>query len=233
MWQIAHCIKGLGEAAKAFDVPVVSGNVSLYNQTQGQGIHPTPLLAVVGLLADVHKAVPSHFRRPGDAIFLVGATNPNDVGGSAYLATVHSIERGALPPLDYALELATCNGIRALIDAGLLSSCHDLSEGGLGIALAECCFKDYEAPLGAHLTLSHNNARPDGILFAETGARFLISCAPEKAKAVREKLSSLGLTIGGHGTVGGTTIKVEGLAEIDAKSAFDAWFTGLDKTFKA
>ena len=232
MYQIAHCIKGLGEAARAFDVPVVSGNVSLYNQTQGQGIQPTPTLAVVGLLEDVHRAVPSHFRRSGDTILVIGATNPNEVGGSAYLATTHGIERGALPKLDYALERTTCDGIRALINAKLLASCHDISEGGLGIALAECCFKDYDAPLGAHLTLASNGGRPDGVLFAETGARFIVSCASENTAAVKAKLSALGLTVGGEGKVGGSTITVEGIAEIDAAKAFKTWFTGLDQIFE-
>jgi phosphoribosylformylglycinamidine synthase len=233
MWQIAHCIKGLGEAARAFEVPVVSGNVSLYNQTQGQGIQPTPLLAVVGLMDDVHKAVPSHFKRAGDAILLVGETDPTEIGGSAYVATVHKIERGALPALDYTLERTTCNGIRALIDAGLLSSCHDISDGGLGIALAECCFKDYEAPLGATLKLATSSGRPDGLLFAESGARFIVSCSPNNVAAVKEKLTSQGLTIGGEGTVGGTTIQVEGVAEIDLTAGFDAWFKGLDQIFEA
>ena len=233
MWQIAHCIKGLGEAARAFDVPVVSGNVSLYNQTQGQGIQPTPLLAVVGLMDNVHKAVPSHFKRAGDEILLIGSTNPQEIGGSAYLATVHKIERGALPLLDYKLERKTCDGIRALIDAGLLTSCHDISDGGLGIALAECCFKDYEAPLGAKLTLSNSSGRPDGLLFAESGARFIVSCSPENAAAMKTKLSALGLTVGGEGTVGGSTIKVEGVAEIDVAKGFEAWFKGLDKIFEA
>jgi len=233
MYQIAHCIKGLGEAARAFDVPVVSGNVSLYNQTQGQGIQPTPTLAVVGLLEDVHRAVPSHFKRSGDTILLVGATNPHEIGGSAYLATVHGIERGELPKLDYTLERSTCDGIRTLIDEKLLSSCHDISEGGLGIALAECCFKDYEAPLGAQLTLISSAGRPDGLLFSETGARFIVSCSPKNTETVKAKLSTLGLTIGGEGTVGGSTIKVEGVAEIDAAKAFKAWFTGLDQIFEA
>lgn len=233
MYQIAHCIKGLGEAARAFEVPVVSGNVSLYNQTQGQGIQPTPTLAVVGLLDDVHKAVPSHFQRSGDTILLVGSTDPSEVGGSAYLATVHGIERGALPKLDYSLERQTCDGIRSLVDARLLASCHDISEGGLGVALAECCFKDYEAPLGASLTLANSSGRPDGLLFAETGARFIVSCSPENTGAVKAKLSALGLTVSGEGNVGGTTIKVEGIAEIDAAKAFKAWFTGLDQIFEA
>jgi len=233
MWQIAHCVKGLGEAASAFGVPVVSGNVSLYNQTHGQGIQPTPLVAVVGLLEDVKRAVPSHFRRAGDVVFLIGATNPQEIGGSAYLSTIHGIERGKLPALDYALERRACDAVRSLIDAGLLISCHDLSEGGLGVALAESCFKDYEAPLGATLTLTTKSGRPDGVLFAETGARFLVSCSQENASAVRAKISSLGITLGGEGSVGGVTIKVEGIAEIDATRGFSAWFTGLDHIFES
>jgi phosphoribosylformylglycinamidine synthase len=233
MWQIAHCIKGLGEAARAFSVPVVSGNVSLYNQTQGQGIQPTPLLAVVGLMSDVHNAVPSHFRRSGDVVFLIGQTDPSEIGGSAYLATVHNQERGALPKLDYELEQKTCNFIRELVNTQLLVSCHDLSEGGLGIALAESCFRDYEAPLGASLTPFLKNARPDGLLFSESGARFLVSCAPDKAATVRQLIRDAGLSIGGEGVVGGSSITVEGFASVDVTTAFQAWRSGLEEIFGA
>lgn len=233
MWQIAHSIKGLGEAARAFDVPVVSGNVSLYNQTQGRGIQPTPTLAVVGLLDDANKAVPAHFQREGDQIFLIGETNPQEIGGSAYLATVHGIERGALPAINYELERKTCDGIRSLIAAGLLSSCHDLSDGGLAIALAECCLHDYSAPKGVSLTLHERHGRDDGVLFAETGARFLVSCTPEKSATVREKITSLGLTISGEGVIGGARITVEGIASIDLKDAFTAWSSGLEQIFEA
>ena len=233
MWQIAHCIKGLGEAARAFSVPVVSGNVSLYNQTQGQGIQPTPLLAVVGLMNNVHLAVPSHFRRSGDVILLIGQTDPSEIGGSAYLSTVHNQDRGALPKLDYELEQKTCDFIRELVSTQLLISCHDLSEGGLGIALAESCFRDYEVPLGASLTPFLKNARPDGLLFSESGARFLISCAPDKAAKVRQLIRDAGLSIGGEGSVGGSSITVEGIASIDVTTAFQAWRSGLEEIFGA
>ena len=233
MWQIAHCIKGLGEAARAFSVPVVSGNVSLYNQTQGQGIQPTPLLAVVGLMNNVHLAVPSHFRRSGDVILLIGQTDPSEIGGSAYLSTVHNQDRGALPKLDYELEQKTCDFIRELVSTQLLISCHDLSEGGLGIALAESCFRDYEVPLGASLTPFLKNARPDGLLFSESGARFLVSCAPDKAATVRQLIRDAGLSIGGEGSVGGSSITVEGIASIDVTTAFQAWRSGLEEIFGA
>ena len=239
MWQIAHSIAGLGEAARAFDIPVVSGNVSLYNQTRsqgqthGQGIQPTPLLAVVGLLDDVSKARPAQFNAPLDVVFLIGTTSEDDLGGSAYLAQIHKIEKGALPALDYALEQRTCNCVRKLIAQELLVSCHDLSQGGLALALAESCFKDYEAPLGVSLELFQKNQRPDVTLFAESGARFLVSVSPKDAATVRSVIAAAGLTISGEGVVGGSLINIEGVAQIPKDTAFKCWFNGLDQLFEA
>ncbi len=232
MWQIAHSVKGLGEAARAFNIPVVSGNVSLYNQTHGQGIQPTPLLAVVGLLEDVSCAVPSQFQRDGDAIFLVGETKSDDLGGSAYLAEIHGIERGKLPSLDYALEQKTCDTIRSLSRSKLLQSCHDLSQGGLAVAFAEACFNDYTAPKGATLTLVNRQVRGDVALFSESGARFIISCSPEKADELRTVMTSAGLVIAGEGRVGGTSITIEDIATLSAAGAFQKWFGGLDEIFR-
>jgi phosphoribosylformylglycinamidine synthase II len=233
MWQIAHSIKGLGEAARAFDVPVVSGNVSLYNQTHGQGIQPTPLLAVVGLLNDASKAVGSTFKNDGDVVFLLGETKESDLGGSSYLAEIHRLERGALPELNYERETRACDCIRALIDKQLLSSCHDLSQGGLAISLAEACFSDYLPPRGVSLTPAANaSIRGDALLFSESGARFLISCSPSQADAVRKLIAEHSITISAEGTVGGNTIEVKGIAAIPAATAFQAWHNGLDQLFK-
>ena len=233
MWQIAGSIKGLGEAARAFGIPVVSGNVSLYNQTHGQGIHPTPLLALVGLLDDVTKAVPSQFRAAGDHVLLLGETRESDLGGSAYLAYQHGAERGELPALDYEAEKRACDLVRKLIDERLINSCHDLSEGGLGVALAECCFSDYEAPLGAKLSLSHKNLRPDAALFSESGARFLVSVSPANLEKVKAAAKAAQVAIGGEGSVGGPTIEVTGIAAIPAEAAYRSWFNGLEQLFEA
>jgi len=233
MWQIAESIKGLGEAARAFEIPVISGNVSLYNETNGVGIQPTPLLALVGLIEDVSRSVPSHFQDNGDVILLIGTTNESELGGSAYLSELHAIERGALPQLNYTLERSTCQAITTLISQGVLKSCHDLSQGGLGVALAECCFRDYDEPCGARIRVTQQVMRPDAFLFAETGARFIVSCAPEKLSEVRQSCLELGLTITAEGAVGGTTIAVDGIAELDAHTAFKAWFGGLSTLFEA
>ena len=232
MWQIAHSIKGLGEAARAFDIPVVSGNVSLYNQTHGQGIQPTPTLAVVGLLNDASKAVASTFKADGDVVFLIGETRESDLGGSAYLAEVHSIERGELPALDYDLEKRSCDAVRALIDAKLLQSCHDLSQGGLGVALAEACFSDYLPPRGVTVKLARTQIRKDAALFSESGARFLISCKPEHAASVRSMITTHGLSITAEGVVGGHSITIDGVAQISSQDGFKAWYHGLDELFK-
>jgi phosphoribosylformylglycinamidine synthase II len=233
MHQIAESIKGLGESARAFNIPVVSGNVSLYNETNGVGIQPTPLLALVGLLEDTTKAVSSTFKNEGDTILLIGSNDESNIGGSAYLAEIHKLERGALPELNYTLEQNTCDCVRTLIDKRLLNSCHDLSQGGLGSALAESCFRDYQAPQGATLTLTAPVNRKDAALFNESGARFLVSCSPTNAAAVKELVAKAGLAISGEGVVGGTSITVSGVAAIDPREAFKAWFNGLDAIFEA
>jgi phosphoribosylformylglycinamidine synthase len=233
MWQIAESIKGLGEAARAFSIPVISGNVSLYNQTNSEGIQPTPLLALVGLIDDCNQSAPSQFQNDGDTVLLIGRTNEGEIGGSAYLAEVHGVERGALPALDYELEQKTCAAVRELINHGFLRSCHDLSQGGLGAALAESCFRDYQRPLGVTLTPAATPSRPDCFLFSESGARFLVSCAPETAEKVKEICRQNGLNISAEGVVGGDMISVKGVAAINSKTAFDSWFGGLTQLFEA
>jgi len=229
MWQIAESIKGLGEAARSFEVPVISGNVSLYNETNGEGIQPTPLLAVVGLIDNCNRSTPSHFQREGDVVLLIGQTDEKEIGGSAYPAELHGMERGALTRLDFTLERGTCDLIRETIKRDLITSCHDLSQGGLGAALAECCFRDYQKPLGVKLNTLHDVRRPDCFLFSESGARFLVSCSPENAQRVKDLCQEHGMAISAEGVVGGDTIGVTGVAEIEAQGAFGAWFNGLSR----
>lgn len=233
MYQIAECIRGLGEGARALEVPVVSGNVSLYNETNSQGILPTPLLAVVGLIDDVTKATSATFKQDGDVILLVGKNDESNVGGSTYLAEIHKTEAGALPELNYELERKSCDCMRALIDKRLLQSCHDLSQGGLGVTLAESCFREYQAPLGASITLSQQPRRKDAALFNESGARFLVSCTPKNLAAVKEMIAQHSLTISAEGVVGGDTIAVKGVAEVSLAAAHRVWHTGLDAIFEA
>ena len=233
MWQIAQSIEGLGEAARAFDVPVVSGNVSLYNETNGSGIQPTPTLAVVGLLDDASLAIGSQFQSPGDIVLVIGDTKEGELGGSEYAALQYALENGALPSIDYSLEHRTCTVVRELISQRLLLSAHDISQGGLGVALAECCFKDYSHPLGVTIQPIVATKRADAYLFAETGARFIVSFSVKNEGVVREALTKAKLPVSCEGVVGGDEITVKGVSSLSATAAFSAWWGGLDTLFEA
>ncbi len=166
---------------RAFGTPVTGGNVSLYNQNPQGAIDPTPTVGMVGLLADVTKAVPSHFRSAGDAILLLGETRGH-LGGGAYWAEVLDTVGGAPPPVDLAAELALQHFLADAADAALLRSAHDLSDGGLSVALAECCIGGpwATASFGATIDLGHHgdNVPDTGWFFGEDGARALVSCDP-------------------------------------------------------
>jgi phosphoribosylformylglycinamidine synthase len=233
MWQIAQCIAGLGDAARKFDVPVVSGNVSMYNETNGKGILPTPLLAVVGLLDDVTVSIGSHFKESGDAVILLGKTDESELGGSEYLSQQYGIEKGALPSLTIEAEIKNSSLVRELIKARLLVSAHDLSAGGLGVSLAEACFSDYSRAVGVTLTPSRPITRPDAYLFSESGARYLISCKAENLAKVKELIETHGVEISAEGTVGGEYISIPGVASINSVEARNVWWSGLDGLFTA
>src|SRR5208282_3629846 len=136
MGQLVGCIEGIGEAARALDFPIVSGNVSLYNETSGVGILPTPTIGGVGLVADVAATASLAFKRAGDAVLLIGGA-PSWLGRSAYLATICGRDEGAPPPVDLAAERLNGALVAALIGDGKASAVHDLSDGGLAVALAE------------------------------------------------------------------------------------------------
>lgn len=228
MWQFAEAVKGLGDAARAFGVPVVSGNVSLYNETKGKAIYPTPQIAMVGLIEDASLAVDTGFMKAGDVIFVIGETREEDLGGTEYVAIVAGIEKGRLPNLNYDLEISTGDVVRELVQQELLISCHDVSTGGLAVALAECCFSRHGL-IGASLAVEEYEGRTDALLFAETGARYIISCEAENADQVRSHIEGAGLTVGLSGVVGGDQIVIKEIAGVSLAAAYEEWNTGLER----
>jgi phosphoribosylformylglycinamidine synthase II len=230
MWQIAESIRGLGEAARAFEVPIISGNVSLYNETNNQAILPTPEIAMVGLINDASLCVTSHFKNEGDLILLIGQTDENEIGGSEYLAWRYGLEQGKLPILDYDLELKTADCIRELINQRLLNSCHDLSSGGLAVALAEACFSRYNS-IGASLEVKGQIKRPDLFIFSESGARYLVSIKKSDQEKVLKIIGKADLVISAQGNVGGKTITINGIASLDLSASYSSWQKGLEFLF--
>jgi phosphoribosylformylglycinamidine synthase len=148
MWAFSEVIDGMAEACKAFDTPVISGNVSFYNETEGRGILPTPVIGMVGLIEDVRKVIQPGFKNAGDCIALLGATR-DDLSISEYAVFEASQDDGRVPVLDLKAELAVQTACLRAAAAGLLRSAHDCSDGGLAVALAECCFSSLNRPRSA------------------------------------------------------------------------------------
>ena len=209
MGQFVGCLEGIGEACRALDFPIVSGNVSLYNETQGAGILPTPAIGGVGLVSDVSAAVGIGFRSAGEAIVLVGATE-GWLGQSAWLASVCGREEGAPPPVDLAAERRNGDFVRSLILEGKATAVHDLSEGGLAVAIAEMAMA---GRLGAEVRdLPAGPAH--AILFGEDQARYLFTCAHGAAAGVVRQAEAAGVPAMLLGVVGGDTLQLPGEAPI-------------------
>src|SRR6185295_7154168 len=139
MWQLVEAIEGIAEACRALDVPITGGNVSLYNETDGSAIYPTPIIGVVGLIDDASRVQTRTFKGAGDAVILLGEDR-GELGGSEYLKTIHGLVRGDAPALDLAREAALLKVVTGAAAEGLLRSAHDCSDGGIAVTLAECCF---------------------------------------------------------------------------------------------
>ncbi|MEP6589575.1 MAG: phosphoribosylformylglycinamidine synthase subunit PurL [Gemmatimonadota bacterium] len=204
-FQFSEACRGISDACRAFDTPVTGGNVSLYNQNPRGAIDPTPTIGMVGLLPDITTAVPSHFSVEGDAILLLGGTTGH-LGGSAYWAEVLDATVGAPPPVDLAAERQLQEVLIAGAAQRLLRSAHDLSDGGLAVALAECCIGGpwatgtwaADVDLGRHADAVSN----EGWLFGEEGARALVSCAPEHVAALQRLGHDRGIPVHFLGLVG-------------------------------
>jgi len=248
MWQIAECIRGLGDAARAFNVPVVSGNVSLYNETKGEPILPTPTLAVVGLVNDVTTCVQSSFRKQiagssNDHVLVIGSAAGATLSGSLLSEVCGLNFAPGLPMLVYDDEVRVCNTVRELVRSRLLLSCHDVSDGGLAATLSECCF---ENQVGASIamnsiamnSLAMNDAINDSdtanlnaIAFAEGGCRFVVSCTEAAMAEVFTLLQNRGVQVLARGRVGGTQIEISTVLTVPLSDAYKHWSTGLDELF--
>ena len=204
MGQFVDCVRGIGEAASALDFPIVSGNVSLYNETQGRGILPTPSIGGVGLIDDVAKSIGIAFAREGDAIILVGDTT-GWLGQSMYLWQVCGREEGAPPPVDLVAERRNGDNVRALILSGHLNACHDLSDGGLATALAEMAMAGC---MGAKIDAAPAGVPAHAYWFGEDQARYLVTCAPQDAQGVLDALAGAGAPAAKIGTTGGDALQL-------------------------
>jgi phosphoribosylformylglycinamidine synthase len=221
MGQFACAIMGMADACTALDFPVVSGNVSLYNETEGKPILPTPTIGAVGVIEDIAHAVGSRITQAGLGIVLIGETR-GWLGQSLYLRELHGREDGAPPPVDLAAERANGDFVRGQIAIGRVEACHDLSDGGLLVALAEMCIG---GGTGVEITQPAGNEAPSHAFFyGEDQARYLI--ASGSADEVIEAAEAAGVPVALLGYSGGPALVVKGLLSLplsDIKAAHEAW----------
>ncbi len=184
-WQFKNCVEGIVHACKFFNLPVVSGNVSFYNESQKSAIHPTPTIGMIGIIDDIKRVCTQNFKKENEIIILLGL-GKEELGGSEYLKEVHKLIKGEPPELDLRLEKAVGQTALKAIKKGLVSSAHDCSEGGLAVALAECCISNKENMLGAVIDNLDFTGRKDAILFGESQSRIILSCGREYVGKVRD-----------------------------------------------
>jgi phosphoribosylformylglycinamidine synthase len=227
-WQLREAVKGVAEACRAIGTPVTGGNVSLYNESPVGVVDPTPTIAMVGMIDDEEHITTQWFKDEGDVIILVGQIG-DELGGSRYLKVCHGLKAGPPPHIDLAHELKVQNAVLALIRAGLVKSAHDCSEGGLAVALVECCFNPGRL-FGADITLNADDTPATTVLFNESQSRIVISVAAADLENVMSILRQNGVRFEQLGRVGGDRLRIQ-LNERDfawqIADLYDDWFNAI------
>lgn len=205
MWQFVQAVEGMAEAGKVLETPVVSGNVSLYNETEGKGVYPTPTIVMVGVIDDVENAVTSTFKQAGSTVYLLGE-NTDEIGGSEYLSYIHGQESGLPPVINLENEKKLINFLVEAASEKLMLAAHDTAEGGLAVAISEMCFG--EELMGVRINLE-DDIRTDHLLFAESTARVVTEVCGTKTAAFEQLANKHGVKITNIGTVDGDHIVIK------------------------
>ena len=243
-WQLREAVEGIAEACRAFGTPVTGGNVSLYNESPAGVVDPTPTIAMVGLIDDEKHITTQWFKEPGDLIILVGrgigfqpTSDRRDadatlLGGSQFLRVCHGLKIAPAPHVDLVHEIKVQNAVRDLIREGLVKSAHDCSEGGLAVAVAECCFNP-EKLLGADLNLKAADTPATTVLFDESQSRIVISVARADLEKTVSLLREQGVLFQELGEVGGDTLSIRVNGETfrwQVADLYDDWWNAIRRT---
>jgi len=226
-WTFHESVRGLSDACRAFGVPVISGNVSFYNESFGSPIYPTPTVGLVGVLDDVSKHCTLAFKAEGDVVVLLGETE-NEIGGSEYLKLAHGVVSGRPPALDLELEMAVQATVLAAIDEGILRSAHDCSEGGLAVTLAECCMA---GGVGADVHIGDDLPKYAS-MFSETQSRIVVTTAPGDAERLVELALANEIPYAVLGTVGGDRLNIEGTVNLTLEQMRYSWEPALERALE-
>jgi phosphoribosylformylglycinamidine synthase len=238
MWQLAEAIAGIGEACRALDVPITGGNVSLYNETDGRAIYPTPIIGVVGLLDDVDRVLTRRFQESGDIVILLGEGR-GELGGSEYLKLAHNLVQGFPPAIDLRVERALQDLLVALANDRLIRSAHDCADGGLAVTLAECCFgaggSGVEVSIDAVNVSRAAMTNEAAALFGESASRVVVSTTSDNVADVLQRAAAAGVPARVIGETGGNRLRIAvgGTVVVDlaVDEAERTWSTVIERVF--
>ena len=222
-YQLKECIRGMARACRQLNVPVISGNISLYNETKDKAIYPTPVVGMVGLIEDVDRHCTNSFKDEGDVVFLLGSQDEGGLAGSEYLEVMHGSIAGR-PFINLSLEKRVQQCCLSLIKEGIIKSAHDCSDGGLAVALAECCLAGDVGFRGVWGI----QGRIDAALFGELQSRIIVSVAPTRAIELEGRAAQERIGLRKLGVVGGKRLIIEGLVDVPLEQMAMMWHNGLD-----
>jgi phosphoribosylformylglycinamidine synthase len=223
-WTFHEAVQGLADACRFFGIPVISGNVSFYNESFGHAIYPTPVIGIVGVVEDIARVATAAFKQEGDTIILVGET-ADELGGSEYLKVLHGLVAGRPPVLDLELERDVQDVVRAAVQDGLLASAHDCSEGGIAVTLAESCIA---GGIGAKVALD-DDLPAVASLFSETQSRIVVSVAEENVPEFIDRLSAAQVPYSVIGEVGGSRLEIEDVVSLEIEEIAKLYNTSLEQ----
>jgi phosphoribosylformylglycinamidine synthase len=233
MWQFSQTIDGITKACEELEVPVTGGNVSFYNETLGEGIYPTPVLGIVGVLDDVHKAAKMEFREPGRTIVLLRATEPGDItdvqsefGSSEYAKEILGGVWGYPPELDLEKEAALQKGLIEMIQAGSVESAHDCSSGGLAVVLVEPAFAK---GIGLRVNVASHDLPAEFALFGEDASRVVLACDPSQLSGIKQIAAKHGLAM----EVLGETVSEKVEIKLDGRVVVSASVAELREVYES
>jgi phosphoribosylformylglycinamidine synthase len=224
-WQFKEAVEGMGEACRFFDTPVTGGNVSFYNESPNTAVYPTPTIGMVGLIEKTENIMTSYFKDEGDLIYLLGE-DFEELGGSEYLKVIFNKVEGDSPKIDLAEEKKLHNCILRLIEQKIIKSAHDVSEGGIVCALAECCIINEENKIGAAVEIPVKT-RPDFSLFSESQSRIIISVRADKKTELENYLASSGQSFKMLGNTGGKSLNINSLFSVDVERLANLYYNTI------
>jgi phosphoribosylformylglycinamidine synthase len=224
-WQFTKAIEGMGEACRFFDTPVTGGNVSFYNESPNAAVYPTPVIGMVGLIEDTKKIMTSYFKNNDDLIYVLGE-DFEEIGGSEFLKLIYNEVAGDAPKIDFNVEGRLQSTLLKLINKELISSAHDISEGGIAAALAECCIINPEKKIGASVNIKVKS-REDFSLFSESQSRVIVSVNKNMKAAFEEMLLSDGIPFEIIGKTGGSSLIINKAINVEVEKISSIYYNTI------